>query len=180
MTDRRGFLGLAMAALVARPATGAGLMTGQMTAAGELEWSYLADTVMGGVSTGQARMEGGALRLTGTVSTANNGGFIQSRTAFEDGLPAGAQGLLIRVRGNGQRYFIHLRTRSTRLPWQYYQAGFDTGAGWQDIRLPFDAFERSGGMLPSRPAPDSVRSVGLVAYGRDHEADVSLAALGVY
>jgi hypothetical protein len=27
------------------------------------------------------------------------------------------------VRGNNQRYFVHLPTGGTPLPWQYYQAG---------------------------------------------------------
>ena len=45
------------------------------------QWSYLADTVMGGVSEGSAEFGNSGLdktiRLTGEVSTANNGGFIQ-------------------------------------------------------------------------------------------------------
>ena len=179
MPDRRAFLA-AGAAFLAAPAFAADWSTGRMTPAGELSWRYFADTVMGGVSEGSAGAEGGAVRLTGTVSTANNGGFIQVRTEFENGLPKGAQGLAIRVRGNGERYFIHLRTRATRLPWQYYQAGFETGPDWQEVRLPFDAFERSGALLPREIAPGAVRSIGLVAFGRDHRADVSLAALGPY
>ena len=43
----------------------------------ENNWAYLADTVMGGVSQGGAEFSAGALRLTGQVSTKNNGGFIQ-------------------------------------------------------------------------------------------------------
>ena len=43
-------------------------------------WAYLADTVMGGVSQGRAEFSSDALRLTGKVSTENNGGFIQVRT----------------------------------------------------------------------------------------------------
>ena len=45
-------------------------------------WAYLADTVMGGVSQGRAEFSNGALRLTGQVSTENNGGFIQVRTRY--------------------------------------------------------------------------------------------------
>ena len=46
----------------------------------ENNWAFLADTVMGGVSRGNAEFIPGALRLTGNVSTKNNGGFIQVRT----------------------------------------------------------------------------------------------------
>ena len=48
------------------------------------QWSYFADTVMGGVSEGTAKFEDQGLdqviRLIGEVSTANNGGFIQVRS----------------------------------------------------------------------------------------------------
>ena len=149
-----------------------------MTPATDLEWTYLADTVMGGVSQGQATVSDGAVRLTGTVSTANRGGFIQARTSLPDGLPATATALRLRVRGNGQQYFIHLRTTGTRLPWQYYQAGFTAGSDWAEVTLPLSAFVPSGRMMRAVPNPEDVRSIGLVAYGRDHQADVSLAAIG--
>lgn len=153
-----------------------------MQPADAYDWTYLADTVMGGVSTGQARLERGVgglhLRLTGNVSTENNGGFIQARTDLPGGLPEDATGLRLRVRGNGQRYFIHLRTSGTMMPWQYYQAGFDTGADWSEITVPLTAFTPSGRMLRATPRPGTVRSIGLVAFGRNHQADVSLAAMG--
>lgn len=155
-------------------------LTTRLQPASEFQWRYLADTVMGGVSRGGAEREGDAIRLSGTVSTANRGGFIQVRTELESPLPDSAAGLVLRVRGNGERYFLHLRTRATRLPWQYYQAGFPTGEDWSEVRVPFDGFAASGRLLPAHPAPGSVRSIGLVAYGRDHAADVSLAALGIY
>lgn len=148
------------------------------------EWNYVADTVMGGVSTGQASWDeaGGrrALRLTGSVSTANNGGFIQMRMSLATPLADTAEGLDLTVRGNGERYFVHLRTTATRLPWQYYQAPFDTTSDWRTQRVPFTAFARSGAGLPARVAPGDIRSIGLVAFGRDHEADLWLGGLSVY
>ncbi len=149
-----------------------------MTPAGDLEWSYLADTVMGGVSQGGAQMEAGALRLRGTVSTANRGGFIQARTELPTGLSPDASALRLRVRGNGERYFMHLRTTRTLLPWQYYQQGFDTGPDWAEVTLPLADFAASGRMMAGRIKPEDIRSIGIVAYGRDHVADVSVAALG--
>jgi len=149
-----------------------------MTPATDLAWSYLADTVMGGVSEGTARIEGDALRLSGTVSTANRGGFIQARTDLPEGLPGGTTALRLRVRGNGERYFVHLRTTRTRLPWQYYQQGFGTGPDWAEVTLPLAGFTASGRLLSGSVRPEEIRSIGLVAYGRDHAADVALAALG--
>lgn len=147
-------------------------------------WSYLSDQVMGGVSEGRAQLaeEDGqpVLRLTGDVSTANRGGFVQVRLKLPAPLPADATGVILTARGNDQRYFIHLRTRGTALPWQYYQAPFDVTRDWQQIRLPFESFQPSGGLLRATPRPGSIQSIGLVAYGRDHKADVSVTAIGFY
>lgn len=149
-----------------------------MTPASDLAWEYLADTVMGGVSQGGARMEAGVLRLQGQVSTANRGGFIQARTETPTGLAPDASALRLRVRGNGERYFVHLRTTRTLLPWQYYQQSFETGPDWAEVTLPLADFTASGRMMAGRIKPEDIRSIGIVAYGRDHVADVSVAALG--
>ena len=144
----------------------------------------MTDQVMGGVSTGRISFEEiegrRCLCLDGDVSLDNNGGFIQVRQLLPSALPEGAEGIALRVRGNGQTYFVHLRTSGTRLPWQYYQASFNAGADWTEVRLPFTAFEPSGRLLRSVPKPGSVKSIGLVAYGRDHAADVSLAEVRFY
>lgn len=144
------------------------------------EWRFFTDQVMGGVSTGQAVIvqdDRPALRLAGEVSTENRGGFIQARRDLPGGLPEDATALRITVRGDGQRYFLHLRTTGTRLPWQYYQAGFEAREDWTELRVPLSAFEPSGRLLPRDLRPDTVRSVALVAYGRDHEARVELARI---
>ena len=52
----------------------------------EKYWLYISDRTMGGISEGQAALEQDGkmffARLTGNVSTANNGGFIQLRSRF--------------------------------------------------------------------------------------------------
>src|SRR6056297_2232242 len=84
-------------------------------------YRFISDQVMGGVSEGEARIEGGGgarvLRLAGTVRSGNRGGFLQARVDLETPLPGTAQGVVLRVRGTGGRYFVHLRTRGTVLPW---------------------------------------------------------------
>lgn len=147
-------------------------------------WTYVSDQVMGGVSTGEARIEteDGApvLHLTGEVSTANNGGFIQARTLLGTRLPPDTTGVILRARGNDQPYFVHLRTSGTALPWQYYQARFEATRDWQEVRLPFSAFKPSGRLLRKSPRPDTISSLGIVAYGRPHTADVSVRFVGFY
>ena len=145
---------------------------------------FLSDQVMGGVSTGQLRFERGGdgvfARLTGQVSTENRGGFIQFRRAISPALPSGLQGVRLITRGNGQRYFVHLRSTGTVLPWQYYQAGFEAGPSWAEVRLPFATFNRSGRMLRSVPQAGSLTSIGIVAYGRDHNAQVDVREVGFF
>ena len=150
----------------------------------ETRWRFFTDQVMGGVSTGVvvfAKEDGRAFaRMTGQVSTANRGGFIQMRLDLASPPPEGTTGVRLIVRGNDQRYFVHLRTGGTLLPWQYYQAGFDVTESWSEVRLPLDAFAASGGLLRSVPAPGSLTSVAVVAYGRDHDARIEVREVGFY
>jgi hypothetical protein len=136
-------------------------------------WSFFTDQVMGGVSQGRASLADGALRLEGRVSTANNGGFIQVRRPVS--LPETATQIRLRVRGNGQKYYLHLRTSGTRMPWQYYQIGFEATDGWSDVTLPLSAFEASGRLMRRMPRANAVRTLALVAYGRDHSAFVEVS-----
>jgi hypothetical protein len=175
---------LAVLLLLPLPAMADDLTLDRFEMQAETRWRFFTDTVMGGVSSGQVafRTEGDLryARMTGTVSTANNGGFIQMRTELASGAPDGANGVRLVVRGNDQRYFVHLRTGGTVLPWQYYQAGFDVTGDWAEVRLPFEAFERSGRFLRAVPRPDDLTSVGVVAYGRDHVAQIDVREIGFY
>lgn len=151
-------------------------------------WRFLSDRVMGGVSDGRVdfvTLDGRpAARMTGDVSTANNGGFIQFRAGLDmRGLPdAGADlaGITISARGNDQTYFIHLRTNDTRRPWHYYSAAFTVDQQWQTFTLPFSDFKHSAGLAPLTPPPDQLTSIGIVAYGRDHAADVAVSSIAFY
>ena len=149
-------------------------------------WDFISDQVMGGVSQGQvvlgADARGGptVLHLQGSVSTQNNGGFIQARLKLPDRLPPTARGLELRVKGNGQIYYIHARTRGTLLPWNFYQASFPTGSDWAVVRIPFADFSAQGRLLRKSLLAEAIVSIAVVAYGRDHIADVSVARIGYY
>jgi hypothetical protein len=150
----------------------------------ELRWDYISDQVMGGVSEGSLVFdsEGGNAfaHLTGKVSIENNGGFIQLRREVAGASVVSAAGTYLKVRGNGQRYYLHLRTSRTLLPWQYYQASFQTTERWQVIKVPLTAFAPSSSWSSKTVKPDSLRSIGIVAYGRDHIADIEIAEIGFY
>jgi hypothetical protein len=150
----------------------------------ETRWRFFTDQVMGGVSTGGvvfANEDGTSFaRMTGRVSTANRGGFIQMRLDLATSPLAGTTGVRLIVRGNDQRYFVHLRTGGTLLPWQYYQAGFNVTDTWSEVRLPLDTFKASGGLLRNVPDPSSLTSLAIVAYGRDHDAQIDVREVGFY
>ena len=150
----------------------------------ETRWRFFTDQVMGGVSTGGvdfATEDGHAFsRMTGRVSTANRGGFIQMRLDLVTPAPEGTTGVRLIVRGNDQRYFMHLRTDGTLLPWQYYQAGFDVTESWSEVRLPLASFAAAGALLRSVPRPGSLASIAIVAYGRDHDAQIDVREVGFY
>lgn len=139
---------------------------------------------MGGVSAGKLSFHSEAgrsiARMTGLVSTANNGGFIQMQMRMEGPLPAEIQGVRLIACGNDQRYFVHLRSVRTRLPTAFYRAHFDVVRDWREIRLSIDQFSASNAALPARIAFEDIAAIAVVAYGRDHEADISIRDIGFY
>jgi hypothetical protein len=106
--------------------------------------------------------------------------FIQFRKKIAKGTTQSALGVYLRVRGNSEGYFVHLRTAGTLLPWQYYQARFKPTDDWQLIKLPLADFSRSSSWLRSTVKADSIRSIAVVAFGRDHQAEIDVAEIGFY
>ncbi|MFK0733509.1 MAG: CIA30 family protein [Gloeotrichia echinulata GP01] len=103
-------------------------------------WGALDDVVMGGVSASNIQFVENTALFAGNVSTANSGGFASVRTKnFEPAFNlSGYKGVELRVRGDGQRYKIFLRTE---VKWDGlgYSYSFDTVANtWINIRIPFD------------------------------------------
>ena len=147
-------------------------------------WGYISDRTMGGISDGQAFLDQDQdtvfARLTGNVSTKNNGGFIQVRTRIDPTETAEKVGVKIKVKGNGEVYYLHIRNASARLPWHYYTANFQTSEKWKEILIPFNNFEKSATFMPRKLNAETIKTLGVVAYGKDHEADVSIANLEFY
>lgn len=150
----------------------------------ESRWRFFSDTVMGGVSSGQVQFEHDDdrhwARMTGTVSTANNGGFIQIQRRLELPLPNGFSGVRLVARGNNQRYFIHLRRTRQPTPTAFYRAGFDVTDEWREARLPFSLFTASRRGMPDVLTGTSIASVAVVAFGREHHADIYVSEIGFY
>ncbi len=140
------------------------------------KWKFIADDVMGGVSTGSVvyeMQEGTSVAfMNGDVSTENNGGFIQFQRKLKDVDLRDAKFIRIVAKGNNQKYFIHLRTSGTILPWQYYQSEFIVESEYQEFILPLESFKKSGSFLSDKVKAKSIKSIGVVAFGRDHKANL--------
>ena len=144
------------------------------------KWCFVTDKVMGGVSEGTLAIKNDEgisyYKMQGNVSTENNGGFIQFRTKIinhpKDKL---FKAVKIKVRGNNEQYAVHLRTKYLFFPWQYYESIFMADNKWQTIELPLKNFKKSNFYQPSEISSIDINTIGIVAIGRDFQADVDLS-----
>ena len=116
--------------------------------------------------------------LKGNVSTENNGGFIQIRRDLKNINLENANSVKLVAKGNSQKYYIFLRTTGTILPWQYYASEFTVNENFNEFVLPISDFEKSGFLLAKNINPKKITSIGIVAYGRDHEAEIFIKEIG--
>ena len=149
-------------------------------------WRAVSDRVMGGISeaavTSAVVEDTPCLRLTGDVRLENDGGFLQA--SLDLAPPGGAleatgySGMRLVVRGNDERYGVHLRTTDTVRAQQSYRATFLAGPNWSTVDLPF------GGFVPHRlETPLNLARlcrVGLIAIGRAFRAYLLVARVALY
>jgi hypothetical protein len=159
--------------------------TGTLQASHAGEWRLITDQVMGGRSSGVLVMEQyqgrNCLRMRGSVSTENNGGFVQIALDLAGGKSMDASnftGVVLEVKGNGERYNVHLRTSELWLPWQSYRAEFNADSKWRKIRLPFREFEPY--KTRNRLDPKKLVRIGVVAIGREFDVDLCVGSLAFY
>ena len=87
-------------------------------------------------------------------------------------------GVEIDVSGNNQNYNIHFRTNDLWFPWQSYRASFKATPVWQTHRIPFTQLEPYITMHDF--SKDEIIQIGLVAIGKEFEADLCLASIKFY
>ena len=142
------------------------------------EWNFITDQVMGGISTGTYNYKkinnDNVIKITGNVSTKNNGGFIQIRRKLNNINLTNAKNVRVIARGNNEKYFVHLRTTFTILPWQYYQYSFTVKKDFKNFILPISNFKKSGFLLPDKINPRNIKSIGIVAFGKDYNAELTV------
>ena len=149
------------------------------------EWYFVTDGVMGGVSEGSTKLDiiekTKCHRMTGNVSTENNGGFIQIRTLLNPKISINDyEGIFALVYGNNKKYSFHIRTGTTLAPWQYYSYKFLSPNKWTEIKAPFSKFKKSNFYQPKSLFNQKIKSIGLVAGFDDFKADICLARIGLY
>ncbi|MEO9874836.1 MAG: CIA30 family protein [Anderseniella sp.] len=147
----------------------------------KLQWDLVTDRVMGGVSNGkieQTVITGRtATRMTGRVSLDNNGGFIQIAADLPPP-PADANGVALQLIGNTETYNIHLRTSDLARPWQSFRQAFTAPSEWTLCHFDFGNFEAHRTDEPFRPG--NIRRIGIVAIGREFDADAAVSSVSYY
>ena len=149
-------------------------------------WGYISDRTMGGISNGQAFLDVDKdimfARLTGNVSTKNNGGFIQLRSTLSflniNNVEKKIKGVRLNTKGNGETYHIFIRTSETRSYSDFYYATFIANDEWKIVDLPFSEFKHrfSNSLLDG----NDIQTFGIVAYGREFYSDVSVSEIIFY
>ena len=139
-------------------------------------WQLVNDTVMGGRSSSDFRIENGALHFSGTLST-NGGGFASVRSGRLNVSGSDQDVIRLRVKGDGRQYQLRLYCASTGTT---YRATFDTRPdAWQLVELPLPAFQATWrGRLLNRPPIRSSEISGLgilLADGQDGAFTLALS-----
>ncbi len=150
-------------------------------------WSAVDDRVMGGVSRSRMRWDSaGHAVFEGRVSLENNGGFASVRAAVTSPIPSDADTFVIRIRGDGKRYALMVRTDRT-FDGVAYHASFvappagATTDGWTTVKLARDKFvAKFRGRLVNAPPLkfEHVRQIGLmVSDGQSGEFRLDVARI---
>jgi peptide methionine sulfoxide reductase msrA/msrB len=151
-----------------------------------VRWAFFSDRLMGGNSAGKMEFvkyeDRSCLHLSGSVSPANNGGFLQAGVSLGPG--AGGfdarrfDGVKLSVKGNGRPYALRLQTRDTRRAGQFYQASFATNGTWEQIEIPFARFRPD---FPARPLNlRTLKSLAVAAAGKAFDADIFVDEISFY
>jgi monofunctional biosynthetic peptidoglycan transglycosylase len=133
-----------------------------------LQWRVVNDGVMGGLSQGSvAHTETGELVFAGNLSLENNGGFSSIRSDRVSLDLGHAEGLVIRVKGDGRTYQLRLSNSTTyRGREAVFMAEFATMKGeWIEVHVPFDRFVGTwfGRLIPDATLdPSDIRRLGFL------------------
>jgi monofunctional biosynthetic peptidoglycan transglycosylase len=149
-------------------------------------WRKINDIVMGGISQSKMIMTDDSTAIfQGNLSLENNGGFASVRTDSKDYQLAGYDGIAVRIKGDGRKYQLRLRT-DDGFDGISYKAEFQTTTDkWITIELPFEEFVPTyrGRIIPDAPelAPGEIRQLGfLIADEKEGSFKLEIDWIGAY
>ena len=131
-------------------------------------WYTVNDDVMGGISTSSVSVEndGDYLTFSGDLSLENNGGFASTRSDWSEYNLEDYDGIMLRVRGDGQVYRFRIRTEQTGSNISYTALFATEENKWQDVFIPFsEMVPLYFGYVVNDAGPlssESIRSFGLM------------------
>ena len=132
------------------------------------DWRVVNDGVMGGLSKGKLSIsKDGVLTFKGNLSLKNNGGFSSIRTERVPMDLSNADGVVLRVKGDGRTYQMRFNTNARFRGMEVsFKADFDTRQGeWTEVKVPFNQFEgsfRGMSLKKEKFDPAEIRRVGLL------------------
>jgi len=170
------------------------------------QWRGISDRIMGGLSNGiiqrHENIQGRVCNLlTGTVSLANNGGFIQMATdlsldpsksltvdaseyeGIELDVLCNLEGDSATTKSAAQSYNVHLRSSECLQQQSSYRYTFtlEKEKEWVTIKIPFSDFVGHGPGASDLPLNvGALKRIGIVAIGREMEVFLSVSGLRFY
>jgi hypothetical protein len=152
-------------------------------------WEGFTDRVMGGRSDMRVGIEHEDgypyLSMTGNVSLANNGGFIQARLLLKADSRASFDasrysGIRLTAKGRGDDYYIFLRTTGNMMPWSFFMARLAVTDSWQEISIPWQSFKKGdfGSFLSLNTS--KLTSLAVVAYKKAFDAALDVRRVSFY
>jgi len=147
------------------------------------DWRSIDDPVMGGVSESRFVATDDGAAFAGTVSLKQGGGFASVRAPESTYDLGGADGLRLRLRGDGQRYRLTTYTEAGGSI--SYRAPIEPPERWATIDVPFRTLTpyRRGTEVPDAPPfdPSRLRTLGfLIADEQDGPFRLGVAWIRPY
>ena len=143
------------------------------------DWRGVTDQVMGGKSVLSIDHEDGIFYMKGTVTTANNGGFVRlsKRIDIKDN---SYKGVTFKAKGNIEQYELHVTLKGVKMPpWSYLSSAFDVTSDWQEYQIAFADLQSKGYMAASMRS-DNIRDISIAGYGRDFDVDLAIKDIALY
>jgi len=151
---------------------------------GKVKWRTVNDSVMGGRSQGSSFLtEAGNRIFSGEISLKNNGGFSSVRTFGAEYDLSDYEGVTVKVRGDGRKYYFTARANNRSRVAFWYAMQTKVGE-LTTFKIPFSSLyatsfgrKLSGIKLNSK----NITSFGLMIYDKkDGEFNIELESVKVY